>query len=134
MCSFCLKPLPFRGGVGVGGASTLRKTREPTPLRLSSKLASLTAPPLKGRGEYCQTKNWLIHSALSAGLSSPSISTENSSVCCHWPGRFLSSSSNLKWPRRSDERRVGKKGVGTGRSRWSPLNKKKKIKDTEKEN
>src|SRR3546814_19984686 len=98
MCSFCLKPLPFRGGVGVGGASTLRKTREPTPLRLSSKLASLTAPPLKGRGEYCQTKNWLIHSAISAGSSSPSIPTENSSVCCHWPARFSSNSSNLNSP------------------------------------
>src|SRR3546814_4096917 len=80
MCSFCLKPLPFRGGVGVGGASTLRKTREPTPLRLSSKLASLTAPPLKGRGEYCQTKNWLIHSAISAGLRSEEHTSELQSL------------------------------------------------------
>src|SRR3546814_20465586 len=99
MCSFCLKPLPFRGGVGVGGASTLRKTREPTPLRLSSKLASLTAPPLKGRGEYCQTKNWLIHSAIGAGFSSPSNSTENSEGGCLWHWRFSSSSTHLQWQR-----------------------------------
>src|SRR3546814_11689806 len=30
---------------------------------------------------------------------------------------------------RSEERRVGKEGVGTGRSRWSPDNEKKKTKN-----
>ena len=44
-----IEPLPFRGGVGVG-ASGLAQRSQPTPLRLASKLASLAAPPLKGRG------------------------------------------------------------------------------------
>ena len=49
-----LKPLLFRGGVGVGPIGFRQRglsgTR-PTPLRLGSKLPSLTAPPLKRRGE-----------------------------------------------------------------------------------
>ncbi len=45
-----LKPIPFRGGVGVGPIGGARGLRGPTPLRLASKLASLAAPPLKGRG------------------------------------------------------------------------------------
>ncbi len=45
-----LKPLPFRGGVGVGTVSIAQGRKRPTPLRLASKLASLTAPPLKRRG------------------------------------------------------------------------------------
>jgi len=44
-----IKPLPFRGGVGVG-ASGLAQRPRPTPLRLANKFASLAAPPLKGRG------------------------------------------------------------------------------------
>ena len=46
------KPLP--GGEGLGwGFSAVSRTRRraPTPLRLGSTLPSLTAPPLKGRGE-----------------------------------------------------------------------------------
>ena len=49
-----LKPLLFRGGVGVGPIPTRQgstKTPDPTPLRLGSKLPSLVAPPLKRRGE-----------------------------------------------------------------------------------
>ena len=38
------KPLPFRGGVGVG-LETLRKGSGPHPLRLTSKLVSLAALP-----------------------------------------------------------------------------------------
>ena len=34
--------------------------------------------------------------AIIAGLSWPSISTANSLVCCHWPGRFSTASM---WPR-----------------------------------
>ena len=48
-----LKPLLFRGGVGVGSVPTrqrLAKITNPTPLRLGSKLPSLAAPPLQGRG------------------------------------------------------------------------------------
>jgi hypothetical protein len=44
------KPLPFRGGVGVGSFGVVRGLQNPTPLRLASKLASLAAPPLKRRG------------------------------------------------------------------------------------
>ena len=44
-------------------------------------------------------KCWKIHSASSAGLASPSISTEASTVCCHWPGRFSIISSSLNTPR-----------------------------------
>jgi hypothetical protein len=44
------KPLPFRGGVGVGPVGVAQGLQGPTPLRLASKLASLAAPPLKGRG------------------------------------------------------------------------------------
>ena len=43
------KPLPFRGGVGVGPVSVAQRPKRPTPLRLASKLASLTTPPLKRR-------------------------------------------------------------------------------------
>jgi hypothetical protein len=47
-----IKPLPFRGGVGVGLVHYAPcKSDSPTPLRLGSKLPSLTAPPLKGRGK-----------------------------------------------------------------------------------
>jgi hypothetical protein len=35
---------------GWGGAATVASSHYPTPLRLGSKLPSLTAPPLKGRG------------------------------------------------------------------------------------
>ena len=46
------KPLLFRGGVGVGSLRLAQRLgRAPTPLRLGSKLRSLAAPPLKGRGE-----------------------------------------------------------------------------------
>ena len=45
-----LKPLPFRGGVGVGTVSIAQGWKRPTPLRLASMLASLTTPPLKRRG------------------------------------------------------------------------------------
>ena len=41
-------PLPPAGGAG-GGPATVRL---PTPLRLASKLASLTPPPASGRGTY----------------------------------------------------------------------------------
>jgi hypothetical protein len=44
------QPLPFRGGVGVGAVNAVQGLRGPTPLRLSSKLPSLAAPPLKRRG------------------------------------------------------------------------------------
>ena len=45
------KPLPFRGGVGVGFVDQARRVGiNPTPLRLGSKLPSLAAPPLKRRG------------------------------------------------------------------------------------
>jgi hypothetical protein len=45
------KPLLFRGGVGVGSVNQARRLgRNPTLLRLDSKLPSLTAPPLKRRG------------------------------------------------------------------------------------
>ena len=46
-----LKPLPFRGGVGVGAISVALWPKRPTPLRLTSKLVSLAAPPLKRRGK-----------------------------------------------------------------------------------
>jgi hypothetical protein len=44
------KPLPFRGGVGVGSIGVAQGPRNPTPLRLARKRVSLAAPPLKGRG------------------------------------------------------------------------------------
>jgi hypothetical protein len=44
------KPLPFRGGVGVGPFGVAQGLRSPTPLRLARKRASLATPPLKGRG------------------------------------------------------------------------------------
>jgi hypothetical protein len=44
------KPLPFRGGVGVGSFGEAQGPRNPTPLRLAHKCVSLAAPPLKGRG------------------------------------------------------------------------------------
>ena len=44
------KPLPFRGGVGVGAISQAPNFQRPTPLRLGSKLPSLATPPLKRRG------------------------------------------------------------------------------------
>jgi hypothetical protein len=44
------KPLPFRGGVGVGPVGVARGLQGPTPLRLAHKCASLAAPPLKRRG------------------------------------------------------------------------------------
>ena len=44
------KPLPFRGGVGVGSFGEAQGPRNPTPLRLARKRASLATPPLKGRG------------------------------------------------------------------------------------
>jgi hypothetical protein len=43
------KPLPFRGGVGVGLVSAAQGLKRPTPLRLANKFANLAAPPLKGR-------------------------------------------------------------------------------------
>ena len=49
-----LKPLPFRGGVGVGPIAQTQpraQTHRPTPLRLGSTLPSLVIPPLKRRGE-----------------------------------------------------------------------------------
>ena len=47
-----LKPLPSGEGLGWGlGVGFRAQRRTPTPLRLGSKLPSLTAPPLKGRGE-----------------------------------------------------------------------------------
>ncbi len=45
-----LKPLPFRGGVGVGPVSMGQCRKRPIPLRLGGKPPSLTAPPLKRRG------------------------------------------------------------------------------------
>jgi len=45
------KPLPFRGGVGVGPFGVAQGLQGPTPLRLVRKRPSLAAPPLKGRGE-----------------------------------------------------------------------------------
>ena len=46
------KPLPGGEGLGWGFAATIvPQRRTPTPLRLGSKLPSLTAPPLKSRGE-----------------------------------------------------------------------------------
>ena len=53
------------------------------------------------------TKICEIHSASSAGFSSPSISTDSSTVCCHWPGRFSAISSSLKWPRTRFPARTG---------------------------
>jgi hypothetical protein len=57
------KPLPFRRGgtsppdwsewlhgVGVGSIGVAQGPRNPTPLRLAHKCASLAAPPLKGSG------------------------------------------------------------------------------------
>ncbi len=45
------KPLLFRGGVGLGFVDKVQRLgRNPTPLRLVSKLPSLSAPPLKRRG------------------------------------------------------------------------------------
>ena len=44
------KPLPFRGGVGVGSFGEAQGPRNPTPLRLARKRASLATPPLKRRG------------------------------------------------------------------------------------
>lgn len=44
------KPLPFRGGVGVGSFGVARELRNPTPLRLANMFASLATPPLKRRG------------------------------------------------------------------------------------
>jgi hypothetical protein len=44
------KPLPFRGGVGVGSFGVARGLQNPTPLRLARKRVSLAAPPLKRRG------------------------------------------------------------------------------------
>ena len=41
-------PLPQAGGVGGGQAAV----RMPTPLRLTSKLVSLAAPPACGRGGF----------------------------------------------------------------------------------
>jgi hypothetical protein len=45
------KPLPFRGGVGVGSFRVAQGLQNPTPLRLAHKCVSLAAPPLKGRGK-----------------------------------------------------------------------------------
>jgi hypothetical protein len=44
------KPLPFRGGVGVGSFGEAQGPRNPTPLRLAHKCVSLATPPLKRRG------------------------------------------------------------------------------------
>jgi hypothetical protein len=44
------KPLPFRGGVGVGSFGVAQGLQGPTPLRLANVFASLATPPLKGRG------------------------------------------------------------------------------------
>lgn len=44
------KPLPFRGGVGVGSVGVAQGPRNPTPLRLANMFASLATPPLKRRG------------------------------------------------------------------------------------
>ena len=44
------KPLPFRGGFGVGPFGVARGLQGPTPLRLAHKCASLATPPLKRRG------------------------------------------------------------------------------------
>ena len=45
------KPLLFRDGVWVGSVNQARRLgRNPTLLRLGSKLPSLAAPPLKRRG------------------------------------------------------------------------------------
>ncbi len=55
-----LKPLLFRGGVGVGSLRRMQRSAQitiPTPLRLGSKLPSLVAPPLKGRGELTPLKS-----------------------------------------------------------------------------
>ena len=53
-----LKPLLFRGEVGVGPIGFRQRglsgTR-PTPLRLASKLPSLATPPLKRRGQARRT-------------------------------------------------------------------------------
>ncbi len=49
-----LKPIPFRGGVGVGPVGIAQGLRSPTPLRLGTcakaTAPSLAAPPLKRRG------------------------------------------------------------------------------------
>jgi hypothetical protein len=50
------KPLPFRGGVGVGSVGIAQGPRNPTPLRLVRKRTSLAAPPLKGRGEWASSR------------------------------------------------------------------------------
>ena len=44
------KPLPFRGGVGVGSFGGAQGLQGPTPLRLAHKCVSLATPPLKRRG------------------------------------------------------------------------------------
>ena len=44
------KPLPFRGGVGVGPFGVTQGLQGPTPLRLAHKCGSLATPPLKRRG------------------------------------------------------------------------------------
>ena len=45
-----LKPLPFRGGVGVGLVSLARGPRVPTPLRLGIKDAKSRCPSPKEEG------------------------------------------------------------------------------------
>src|SRR3546814_13093753 len=46
------------------------------------------------------------------------------------PERIKSLVLSATWPGRSEERRVGKECVRTGRSRWSPYHEKKNIHET----
>src|SRR3546814_13353066 len=42
---------------------------------------------------------------------------------------YRTEAERFRWDRRSEERRVGKEGVSTCRSRWTPKHKKKKNQD-----
>src|SRR3546814_17343221 len=80
--------LPLAGGVGGGQ----RRCKDPTPLRLTSKLVSLAAPPASARGD---------HSIFELPLPNPIV---------RHPASF----------RTREERRGGKKRVRTWSTGWGP--------------
>src|SRR3546814_15132753 len=93
-----IKPLPFRGGVGVGPVG-FAQGRRPPPAATRQQAAKFRCPPLKGRVYWRQ----------SARVAANRRSTQSGPVAV-----FTSHGQS------TEERRSGTERARTGRYRWSP--------------